>query len=176
MDSEIRLCGRIVFRLPANKLFRKKKPLKNISALKIFTDINITNENSFQNYINSKNLYYSNYLWNEVIANGYSYLISTDIMIENIFCANKKQELKLIMFHVGKLNCDTVRTIIKNNFGDERLLWFIKKFKIPREIVFDVMSYIQVPRYHVLPLMRVYEEIKKIEKYYDSLIDDIIND
>jgi hypothetical protein len=194
MESEIRLCGRIVFRLPAKKLFRREKNIKMIFDLTPYRNQKVENENDMKNYIcrfflsdfalsEKNNFGYraeqfyerSELIWNLCIANGLSSFIPTESIYKYLFHSSEKLKLKFIMFFprinksiFGRINISCIGRIIDDNFGDEKLIWWLKKLEVPKKIVFDILSlYPMCSKYNSktpMNYLKVYEVIKRIDE------------
>lgn len=184
MESEIRLCGRIVFRLPTNKLFRKVKNIKMIFNLTPYRDQKVEDENEMKKFITMFFLSdftlpekRSELIWNLCLANGLSPIIPTESIYKHL--PSEQSKLKFIMFFrgmkydksfFGKINISCIGRIIDDNFRDEKLFWWLKKLEVPKKIVFDILNVYPMCSRHTLrtPLnyMKIYETIKKIDESF----------
>jgi hypothetical protein len=183
MESEICLCGRIVFRLPANKLFQRKKNVKmiyekinrNFRGNEKYNDMICYIKDYFLHYFDliGKNKKRSNDIWNLCVANGLSSIISTSSIYNNLSakinrCTNSKFVAKFILFNRGRIDIKTARNIIYDNFGKEKMVWWIEKLQIPEKIVFGILNKETFHHEFNMGIIEIYEAVKDIKDHYSA--------
>lgn len=187
MESEIRQCGRIIFRLPVNKLFQRVKNIKMIYKkiirkipnderlhIKVPDDmINQIKEYFLYNFdLVGKNAKNSNKIWNLCIANGLSSIIPTSSIYEEIdailYPSNPKFTAKFILFNCGKIDNETANAIIYDNFGKEKMVWWIEKLQISEKMVFEILDNETFHHEINMGIMEIYEAVKHIKDYYSA--------